>query len=205
MIERLKLSTDMDKIRDKVMGLSSIWDERLPDRPFYTLGGSAYLDIKSSDKSTYGYKRKTFNDTMVHCFGGLYKEVVAVLSDYLKIPCTFDPSLCVPGFHIFFSHPAFVTSGGLWHMDMGHIALGLPENDPISFTATVRLPQDGGGLQYKEGDEEFYLAYKVGEMVVHDGCIMHKIAPLKAFHENDERVTMQGHGVKIDGQYVLFW
>jgi len=90
-------------------------------------------------------------------------------------------------------------------MDMGHIALGLPENDPISFTATVRLPKDGGGLQYKEGDEEFYLAYKVGEIVVHDGSIMHKIAPFKAFHEDDQRVTMQGHGVKIDDQYVLFW
>lgn len=207
MIHQFKLSTDMEKIRNKVMGLNSLWDNRIPDRPFYTLGGSAYLDIEREDKTSYEYKQKTFNSSMVHCFGDLYSEVQAVLENHLKVPCHFDPLLCVPGFHIFFSHPAFVTTGGVWHMDMGHIQLGLPENDPISFTATVELPTDGGGLQYKfsSNGEEHYLPYEVGGMVMHDGCMMHKIAPLKAFHEDDERITMQGHGVKVNGEYVLFW
>jgi hypothetical protein len=207
MIHEFKLPTDMAKVREKVMGLSSLWDTRLPDKPFFTLGGSAYLDIDRDDKSLYEYKTRTFNAPMVHCFGDLYKDVQSVLTDHLKIPCNFDHNYCVPGFHIFFSHEDFVTTGGPWHMDMGHIQLGLPEVDPISFTATIKLPTDGGGIQYKftSGGEEHYLPYEVGGMILHDGCMMHKIAPLNSLYEDDERITMQGHGVKVDGEYVLFW
>ena len=195
----------MGDVRENVMGLSALWNHRIPDRPFFTLGPSAYLDIERTDKTSYQNNLAVTNNVLAYCFGDLYKEVAEVLSEHLGKPAYYDASLALPGFHIFFSHTAFVTSGGLWHMDMGHVQLGLPENDPISFTATVRLPKDGGGLQYKDEKGEHYLPYEVGGMVMHDGCTMHKIAPLKAFHEDDERITMQGHGVEIEGEYVLFW
>ena len=205
MIHQFKLNTDMEDVREKVMGLTSLWKFRLPDKPMYTLGASSYLDIEREDKTDYFNAVNVCNGALAYCFGALYREISDVLEAHLKTYITFDSSIALPGFHIFLAHEAFVTSGGLWHMDMGHVQLGLPDVDPISFTATVRLPKDGGGLQYKEDGKEFYQPYEVGGMILHDGCTMHKIAPFKKFYADDERITLQGHGVKIDGQYVLFW
>lgn len=204
-ISRFKLKEDMEKVREKVLGLGSLWNQRLPDRPFFTLGPSAYMDIAIKDKTDYNNNLIVTNNVLAHCFGSLYREVSAVLEKELGKPNYYDANYALPGFHVFFAHPAFVTSGGLWHMDMGHVQLELPGINPISFTVTVRLPKDGGGLQYKKDDKEKYLPYEVGGMIMHSGCTMHKIAPLKAFHEDDERITMQGHGVDIDGEYLLFW
>jgi len=205
MLQTFKLEADMEVVRGNVIGLNSLWNNRTEDRPFHTLGASAYLDIRRGDTDSYFTGVQACNGALAYCFGSLYQEISKVLTDHLKMEVSFDPSLALPGFHIFFGHEAFVREGGLWHMDMGHIQLGLPDVDPISFTVTVCLPKDGGGLNYKQDDKEHYLAYEVGGMVVHDGCMMHKIASLNSYQEDDERITMQGHGVNINGEYVLFW
>ena len=36
----------MEVVRVNVIGLNSLWNNRTEDRPFYTLGASAYLDIR---------------------------------------------------------------------------------------------------------------------------------------------------------------
>jgi len=205
MLQTTKLEADMEEVRGNVIGLNSLWNNRILDKPFHTLGASAYLDIVGGDQEPYFTGVRACNGALAYCFGPLYREISEALTDLLKVKASFDSALALPGFHIFFAHEAFVREGGLWHMDMGHIQLGLPDIDPISFTVSVCLPKDGAGMDYKVGDEEHHLAYKVGGMVVHDGCMMHRIAPLKSYLDNDERITMQGHGVKIDGEYILFW
>ena len=46
MLQTFKLETDMEVVRGNVIGLNSLWSNRTEDRPFHTLGASAYLDIR---------------------------------------------------------------------------------------------------------------------------------------------------------------
>jgi hypothetical protein len=39
----------MAEVRGKIIGLNFLWNNRTEDRPFHTLGSSAYLDIRRKD------------------------------------------------------------------------------------------------------------------------------------------------------------
>lgn len=47
--------------------------------------------------------------------------------------------------------------------------------------------------------------YAVGELVIHSGEILHRISPIRSVSPGDERVTLQGHAARRDGEWVLYW
>lgn len=47
--------------------------------------------------------------------------------------------------------------------------------------------------------------YKVGEIILHSGYTLHQIAPTTYIYPDDERITLQGHGLFCDGQWLLYW
>ena len=97
-------------------------------------------------------------------------------------------------------------------------------NRPISFTLAVALPKYGGGLSVWDvwheemvgrspeeikalikSRERKHHAYRVGHMVLHSGHMVHQIAPMVNAQPDDERITLQGHGLLCDGTWRVYW
>ena len=102
----------------------------------------------------------------------------------------------------------------------------------LSVTLPIQVPTNGGGLntweeesmkQYeidnkytkhmkeldysKWGDygEPTVVPYKAGEMFWFIGSLVHQIAPAYNADFNDRRISLQGHGVKCDGVWQLYF
>jgi len=94
----------------------------------------------------------------------------------------------------------------------------------ISFTVYARIPSAGGGLylwdftvedlahlseqerQNKLAEETCeYRKFEQGQLVIHDGLHFHQIAAMEDVQEADERISLQGHAVLVDGNYTLYW
>jgi len=103
---------------------------------------------------------------------------------------------------------------------------------PLSFTLPIALPLEGGGLnswdlsyeghlaqiakqnrahQYSPLEElmrthtRTYHAYECGTLTLHSGHTVHQIAPVEQAFPDDERITLQGHGLYCDGAWTLYW
>lgn len=50
-----------------------------------------------------------------------------------------------------------------------------------------------------------YVPYESGEMVIHSGHTLHQVAPSPRVDPDDERLTLQGHGVWRDRRRLLYW
>jgi len=65
------------------------------------------------------------------------------------------------------------------------------------------------GISRKEYEEKIkpnYLEYKEGYMSLFKGHLLHQIAPWKQpIYPDEERITLQGHGIKCDGKYIIYW
>ncbi|WP_329956051.1 hypothetical protein [Collimonas silvisoli] len=109
------------------------------------------------------------------------------------------------------------------HVDTAHLAIGLPAAPTISFTLAIAMPQggagmkiwpltaehmqridEGGKLQLLRRTASRCVAYRTGGLFVHSGDFFHQARGLP-FHEQQYRITLQGHGAWLDGQWQLFW
>ena len=102
----------------------------------------------------------------------------------------------------------------------------------LSFTLPIQVPTNGGGLntweeesmkQYEidnkytkhmkeldyskwgDYDEPTVVPYTAGEMFYFIGSLVHQIAPAYNADFNDRRISLQGHGVKCDGVWQLYF
>ena len=81
------------------------------------------------------------------------------------------------------------------------MASGLP-----SYTLAIELPKSGGGVDFvDEFHQRQHLAYNKGDLVIHTGEEIHRIAGLKKYVEGEYRITMQGHIVRRDGLLEAFF
>jgi hypothetical protein len=100
---------------------------------------------------------------------------------------------------------------------------------PLAFTMAVSMPESGAGLyvcdapynetlqlprHYTMQDLEPLLQarhrhlhrYRLGQMALHSGLYLHQPEPAQALRPGDrERITLQGHGVRVAGTWQLFW
>jgi hypothetical protein len=102
---------------------------------------------------------------------------------------------------------------------------------PISFTLALELPKNGGGLSTwgtnkYEIDDEYstyvksldysnheqghlgppnIVPYSLGKMFYFIGDMLHQIAPAYNMSYNDRRITMQGHGIKCNGIWRIYF
>ncbi len=120
--------------------------------------------------------------------------------------------------------------GNAIHCDTAHLVVdwgsrdGLDIEHPISITVSIALPESGAGLNYWDfglertngmpqdqlrelllASPKHYHPYRLGGMVVHSGLRYHQMAPMPAMKPGDERITLQGHGVRSNGVWQLFW
>ncbi len=220
------------RVRLAVLALRPHWTKRIPSLPFYTLGTVSYIDAVG-DEPPYATLVPQGNRVLRLHFGWLYERLLVLLSQALGRPAVFaettDGPLGLPGFHIHLSDPAFESDIAPVHFDLQYRlhdwrGLSIDRDHPISFTLAIALPQHGGGLrtwdvslterrtradespeELAQGREAVFHAYRCGHLALHSGHLMHQIAPGIDLQPQDERITLQGHGVYADGLWRLYW
>lgn len=198
---------------------------------FFTLGAASYID----DSAQLRRFAAVYNPLLLERFGTLLGLVRSVLARQLLSPARFDDNFAVPGFHIWQVPSIFTTPVASTHFDIQYQHLPWPPgctpdfDRPISFTLPLRLPRRGGGLNwwnitYKQysaiceradrwldvrdvaaSEATLYQPYTPGVLVLHSGHLLHQIAPVAQVNPDDERITLQGHGVNCNGEWVLYW
>jgi hypothetical protein len=220
---------------DAIQALRPYWEPRLPDAPFFTLGAASYLDAAKPATRTALYYEKAarLNPVLDENFDWLYARLLGALEERLAGRCAFEPRAARPGFHVFLPFPLFRLSVASIHVDLQYELLdwsGHSDPDfenPVSFTVSVVLPRGGGGLHTWDVPYEAvrslsrqeiarrfspvpprHRPYVPGGLVLHSGHTLHQIAPLPptgAGDPGDARITLQGHAVRSDGTWWLYW
>lgn len=219
---------------DLVHALRPHWEPRLPDAPFFTLGAASYMDATpAARRMQYYEKAARLNPILDENFGWLYSRLTRLLEERLGGTCAVEPRAARPGFHVFLPVPLFQSSLASIHVDLQYELLDWrdhPQPDfenPMSFTASIVLPRGGGGLHTwdvpwetvrglsRQAIEQLVSSsppelrrYTPGGIVLHSGHTVHQIAPLPRIEPGDmrdARITLQGHAVRSDGTWWVYW
>jgi hypothetical protein len=176
-----------------------------------------------------------FNALILEHFGWLLERVRRSLEHFLGASARFSPRLGVPGFHIFCDASIPRADSASVHCDLQHYLLDWNDGEAppdftsaVSFTLPTRLPRGGSGLNgwdltceevdatmqrhgvftmeevVKYRSKTFY-PYSCGVMVVHSGSRVHQIGPAADVQPGDQRITLQGHGLRRGAEWVLYW
>jgi hypothetical protein len=95
---------------------------------------------------------------------------------------------------------------------------------PVSFTLAISLPKSGAGmyvwnlhleetiglnkaalLHLLHSREKSLHSYQVGWFTLHSGLMYHQVAPMQNLQPDDERITLQGHGLLHKRKWQLYW
>lgn len=222
------------KVRDQVHALRDFWEHRDQAGPFYTLGAASYLDAeRTEDAGIYYRKARDLNPVLERHFDWLHERVAESLAEALGSPVAYPPRFGLPGFHIFLPAELFRRPVAAIHIDLQYAALDWdPASEPdfahpLSFTLSIALPRGGAGLRtwdldhaelrQREGGSlqelvadrpPHFHEYRVGHLAMHSGHMVHQIAPspdLDPDDPRDERLTLQGHGIRCGGVWQLYW
>ncbi|MFZ0269321.1 hypothetical protein [Caulobacter sp.] len=206
-----------------------------PDRTeFHTLGAASYLDFCCSDDPQRDYldRAPRENQVLWRAFGDLYETLRAALEARLGEPVRFTEDFALPGFHIFSGEAIASAAKAPVHFDgqYQYLPWGRPLDlvPPLSFTMPVALPEIGGGLdvwnltpndvrrandlgmdtdvdRIKDRKHKTFHPYTPGVVALHSGLLLHRIGDVGPLGPGDHRITLQGHGVRLDGAWLLHW
>ncbi|MCB1094223.1 MAG: hypothetical protein KDN22_01470 [Verrucomicrobiae bacterium] len=196
---------------------------------------STFPEMKSAEGGAEYYAMAKENNPVIKDqFQWVLDRLLSALSEALGAPANFHEPFALPGFQIFGSHPGF-TKDGMIHSDVQYTFLdwsGFQDVDfanPLAYTMAIKLPSSGGGLNVWEAEASWnpnlnppnydlqkakeelktakkdYIPYEVGTMVLHSGLRIHQVAGLKNPQPDDERISLQGHGLFCDGEWKIFW
>jgi hypothetical protein len=201
---------------------------------FYSLGTAAYLDFCCSENPIEDYVKGSprANKPLKKALGAMYERVRAGIEAEIGEPVRLTDRFALPGFHIFLGQAIYRASGAPVHFDQQYQYLpwgrkldGVP---PLSFTMPIALPKAGGGLdtwnvtpddvtrmvqlgqepdldKVKETKFKSHHPYKLGTLSLHSGLLLHRLGRVDKIRDDDERITLQGHGVRINGTWILHW
>lgn len=213
---------------EQLFALRSQWIARNLYAPFYTLGAASYLD--AVEPTSWRYKAWSLeqNSILRQHFSPLYDRVLKAIEAWTGERAQYAADLALPGFHIYLSSPLFEKPVASIHFDSQFNLHAWPDgadlDHPISFTLSVALPKSGGGLLTwdfpkseiagKTNHEIAALAtaqnaelhpYTVGHLAMHSGNLLHQAAPGRNLGPDDMRITLQGHGIRVNGTWQLYW
>jgi hypothetical protein len=202
---------------------------------FFTLGLASYQDLSGPTEHvpTRNYYREAplFNTLILDRFGWLLGRVKSALESFFNTTTRFDSRLALPGFHIFDYLAIPTTDVASIHFDLQYQLIDwtdyAPQPDfanPISFTLPIKLPKGGGGinewdLTYQEMSRAIhrdlarfvgctpktFYPYSLGMLAIHSGHHLHQIAGVADVQPGDQRITLQGHGLRMGAETVLYW
>ncbi|MBT9317725.1 hypothetical protein [Leptothoe spongobia] len=184
---------------------------------------------------TYHQRLRLYNSILSEYFGCLLEKIRRSLQEYLNSPVTYTKSFALPGFHIFLAPSLSSIPQSEPHFDRQYHFLpwsnALDRIEPISFTLAINLPKSGGGLdswevsqytlnrayrcglvhtienylKYVSRKEKIFHSYRIGYLFLHTRVFLHRISATQNLTLEDERITLQGHGVRIKGKWILYW
>jgi len=219
--------TECDRVADAVLGLRDSWTARSPKAAFFTLGRNAYMDLARASDPRAAYHRRAArtNAVLTRHFSDVYQVLAAALHEAVGVPVRYPADLAWPGFHIWTEAGIPRAANSSIHFDLQYQRLlAEPEyagaTGTLSFTLPVRLPAAGSallvwpGLGYPADVHRLGTArsttpvaveYHLGRALVHSGHILHQIGPTPTVRPGDLRIMLQGHGLVVDGQLILYW
>ena len=200
---------------DQVLALRRHWTQRHARLPFYTLGMAAYLDavpdgsapaLPPSYQSTI--LRQHSNQVLLEHFEALLEINRAALSQHFARPARYVPQqAALPGFHIHLPHPAFASEVASVHRDLQFMKVfaqhAIEPHQVLTFTLPVSMPPGSGLKTWSDSGTDVH-PYRLGHMVVHDGLCQHQ-AVLHPTPSDVPRIMLQGHGVFLHDELLLYW
>lgn len=186
------------------------WRPRHAAAPFFTLGLAAYLDCGAGNTYRDLALRSRNNRMLESHFGPLLQSLATLLGDHFGAPAGMTEAAAWPGFHIYLPHPAFSLPVARVHRDLQYRDVfpgrALDADDMFSFTLPLSTPERSGLNLWRDGctaAEPDFHPYRSGQLVVHSGLATHQ-AVLRC--DGDlERITLQGHGVRLGQRILLYW
>lgn len=206
-----------------------------PEHPFHTVGAASYIDATSrTPPPRYAEILVETNPVLRDHFRWLYARVMYALSIYLQAEVRTADELALPGFHVWEGLNVPTSSLSI-HFDLQYLSIPWPgvqradRTRPLSFTLPIALPKAGGGLNswdlsYEAQAMSFqttkriatfdemtrnrpptFHPYAEGVMTLHSGHTLHQIAAVERAEPDDERITLQGHGLYCDGAWTIYW
>ena len=228
-------SEECELARQAVHALRSSWIARgSADYPFYTVGAASYIDaVPSTTPPRYSQILVETNPLLREHFDWLYARVMNKLSVHLQTEVRTADELALPGFHVW-QGLSVPTSSLSIHFDLQYLSIPWPNvarsdhSRPLSFTLPIALPRGGGGLNtwdlsYEEqaahlqankftpveeiarSRTQTFHPYTPGVLMLHSGHTLHQIAAVDKAYPDDERITLQGHGLYCDGAWTIYW
>ncbi|MBE9035705.1 hypothetical protein [aff. Roholtiella sp. LEGE 12411] len=231
MITEIELLTEQEclEVQAGIHEMKELWLQPQLNMPAYKLGAASYIDAVLS-KADYYDKAKHYNLILYSRFRWLYERLSSALAEQLKAFINYQKNLAIPGFHIFLSHKMFEQPIAPIHFDLQYQEVDWETTEvinlsqPISFTLAIALPKNGGGLnvwdirheeiiglspaamsQLIHSRQKTFNPYKLGWLALHSGHIAHQMAPGKNLQSDDQRITLQGHGVLCGQTWQLYW
>jgi len=211
---------------DAIFQLKPYWIPRHHEAPFFSLGAVSYIDAEQGH-AYYEELAARANPVLKTVFGPLINHVAASLAAHLGQPVVPTTKQALPGFHIFLSHPGFEQQVAPIHTDKQYELLDWDGRVPqavFSVTMPIAVPQHGawmnvwgvhardwalvmgeGWQEQLKGSPTHHVSYTPGHLVFHTGQYVHRIAPSRQLGPDDMRITLQAHGVLLDGTWELYW
>jgi len=211
-------------IAKRVMDLRPHWTRRSVG--FYSLGAASYIDAVGRTDGYIGAARR-INAILLQNFSGLYRDLAGFLEELLEEPVRLDTSRASPGFHVFEYSGA--DRGHDDEAPRAHFDLqwksAYPDKAPtgtLSFTLSIEAPSGGASmavwnLRYQDAllgvtcrdhaahHKPQHVDYAPGGLVIHDGLILHAIGAAGMRNPLGRRITLQGHGIRLDRNWLLYW
>ncbi len=213
---------------DVVAGIDALraaWAPR--GEAFFSLGSAGYLDAVASRPDYLAGAVRT-NPPLRARFGALYARVCRTLSRRVGAPVTLADDLALPGFHVF-EFDGTPLDGDRpstrAHFDLQWLSVlpGIAPDATLSFTVLLETPSGGAALElwpldYADAPElemsvpeyaathvSYRWVYALGELALHDGLVLHAIGTADDPAPVGRRITLQGHGVRLDGTWSIYW
>jgi hypothetical protein len=149
-----------------------------------------------------------------------HERIARFFEHRYALPVVYAEELAVPGFHLFDFEVAGEYDGGGWHVD------ALETQTPyltarradiaavVNFTVPFELPDGGSGMELEAdlpgslrrgGGEAVTAPYRTGTMLFTESEVWHRIGSSRCHSPAQRRITVQGHGVRLDERWILFW
>jgi hypothetical protein len=217
---------ECEEVADVVLGDRDHWTQRSPSGLFFTMGVNAYMDLAQAadaNASYFGPARRA-NLLLEQRFAGVHGKLARILARELGLPTRYADDLAMPGFHIWVGDGIPRRPVASIHFDLQYQRLlSRPAyahaSGTVSFTLPIKLPAAGSSLrvwpcmypddvdrlpELRQADPEI-VPYHLGSALVHSGHVLHQIGATSSVRPDEFRITLQGHGLVVGKELVLYW
>ncbi len=232
MIQTLELLTadECAQVATSLDALRPYWEKTSPFGRMYVLGAASYIHASREPAgSRYHERAARLAPVMRAHFGWVYERMLCAIAAAYGGAAVLAEGLGPPGFHIYRWDRARRPQVTSVHCDLQYEAhdfarYGTPDlASPLSFTVAVREPPGGAAMNLwprtiadaRRNPRASFRAelattpprrvrYQLGELTLHSGLAFHQIEPF-VLAPGEVRVTLQGHAVRCDDTWQVYW